>query len=599
MPCDAEKYIFLYHTPPRRYIQYGPVRSIRYAKSSGKDCLIEATVTGIKKKNSVYLVFLQDETDTAIAVYFKFTYYHTSNLSTGSVVYLCGKYNGKGFVQPRIITNPFQINPVYRGGRSVKQKITKILSSCKDEINKYDVINKDIRNEVGLPALYESLRMIHRPASETDIEMGRWSMAFREAYTCMKDYPMKHDGYNFEFDHNAIYSKMKEIFPFELTNSQRLAVSAIMSDLRSPYAMRRILTGDVGSGKTEVAIATLLATIEAGYTALYLCPTEVLAVQTYHRIAKALAGIGGVSLFISGDKHPYTKGISVYVGTHALLHHDWSDYGVGTIIVDEQHKFGVKHREGLLFDPWCNYLEITATPIPRTYAYIMGNLLDISTLKPIYEKQVETLLYRHTEISGNKYNEIVKRIDDEIEKGNQALLIYPSRESEKGNIKSARRAYEFWENRYNKTTVALLHGKVKDKGHIINKFRQGEIKILVSTSASEVGIDVENLTICVVSGAERFGLVQLHQIRGRVGRRGQKGYMILISKAKGKKSFERLKILCEYSDGFKIAEYDAQLRDIGNIGGTEQSGRVFRYFNKDYLDVVPIIKHILKEKQRN
>jgi len=597
MPCDAEKYIFLYHTPPRRYIQYGPVRSIRYAKSSGKDCLIEATVTGIKKKNSVYLVFLQDETDTAIAVYFKFTYYHTSNLSTGSVVYLCGKYNGKGFVQPRIITNPFQINPVYRGGRSVKQKITKILSSCKDEINKYDVINKDIRNEVGLPALYESLRMIHRPASETDIEMGRWSMAFREAYTCMKDYPMKQDGYNFEFDHNAIYSKIKEIFPFELTNSQRLAVSAIMSDLRSPYAMRRILTGDVGSGKTEVAIATLLATIEAGFTALYLCPTEVLAVQTYHRIARALKGIGGVSLFISGEKHPYTRGISVYVGTHALLYHGWNDYGVGTVIVDEQHKFGVKHRESLLSDPYCNYLEITATPIPRTFAFIVGEMMDISTLNPIHQSNVETILQK--DLGEDGYNRIVNAVDEEIKRGNQALLVYPARESEKKNMRSVQTAYEFWKDRYGEGTVEVLHGKSKGKGNIINRFRQGSIKLLISTTASEVGIDVEKLTICVVSGAERFGLVQLHQIRGRVGRRGQKGYMILISKAKGKKSYERLKILCEHSDGYKVAEKDSEIRDIGDLGGIRQAGRVMRYFNREYLDVVPIIKHILKEKQRN
>jgi ATP-dependent DNA helicase RecG len=376
----------------------------------------------------------------------------------------------------------------------------------------------------------------------------------------------------------TLLTRFYHSLPFDLTEAQKRSIREIISDMREPRAMNRLLQGDVGTGKTFVAMAAMLLAVDSGCQAALMAPTQILAEQHYLTFRRWLEGLD-LRISLRTGSRDETTGIELagpaqlLIGTHALLHDESLFHDLGLVVIDEQHKFGVAQRaslvrRGILPD----VLVMTATPIPRTLTMTVYGDLDVSLLdeKPPGRGSVTTAVR-----IAPKQSDVTQFVKDQLSSGRQAYLVYPLvEESESLNAESATAAFEKWKKRLSAWQVGLIHGKLKpdEKDEVMRRFREGEIHALVSTTVIEVGVDVPNASLMVLHHAEGFGLAQLHQLRGRIGRGGHKGYCILLTDGKNPEGLEKLKVLEQSEDGFEIAEADLRLRGPGDVLGTQQSG---------------------------
>lgn len=469
----------------------------------------------------------------------------------------------------------------------LRRAIFNAVSMYKNEIE--NVIPDFIREKYGVLDKKIAVEQIHFPESIELLEQARFSLIFEELFLIqLKLVRLREQNAN---SHSALALKIKEhglvrnfidSLPFELTGGQKKAVNEILNDLNSDIPMARLLQGDVGSGKTVVAAIMLLAGVENGYQGALMAPTEILAQQHYNNLQHWLTPMGiSVGLFLGSQGKKVREKfrtdlrngqMNIAVGTHALIQEDVDFNNLGAIVVDEQHRFGVKQRNVLKKksqNP--QMLTMTATPIPRTLALTVHGDLDLTVIDelPKGRKPIKTSLV-------TSHRGVYDLIKQEIEAGRQAYVVYPLiEESETLSAKAATIEAERLQNEvFPQFKIGLLHGKLKndEKEQVMSDFKDKKYDILVSTTVVEVGVDVPNATVMLIENAERFGLSQLHQLRGRVGRNDLQSYCILHTSTKSQETKERLNIMTQTNDGFVIAEKDLQLRGPGEFLGTRQSG---------------------------
>ena len=452
-----------------------------------------------------------------------------------------------------------------------------------------EYLPEDLLGMAGVPSLAEAIRMVHRPQTIAEGVRGRARLAFEELLFVhvlhRRGNALKRErrtGIAFQ-NRRQLTSALKNALPFTLTNAQTTAVREIVADMSSDRKMHRLLQGDVGSGKTIVALFAALLAMENGYQAAIMAPTELLAEQHARTITRLLEPLGIEPVLVTGslrsraresaaEKLAGTEPVLV-VGTHALVQEAAVFGRLGFVTIDEQHRFGVEQRAAISAKGESpDVLLMTATPIPRSLALTMYGDLDVSTLdeRPAGRQPVTTVM--RPEKARERVLEFVAR---ETEKGRQAYVVYPViEESEKTDLKAATTMYDLLSaGPFAGRVVALIHGRVPadERETIMRAFRDGKIDVLVSTTVIEVGIDVANATVMLVEHPERFGLSQLHQLRGRVGRGAEASYCILLGDV-GEEAAERLHIFVDTDDGFEIARADLRLRGMGNLFGEEQSG---------------------------
>ncbi len=371
----------------------------------------------------------------------------------------------------------------------------------------------------------------------------------------------------------ALLKEFYESLPFDLTGAQKRSVKEIIADMRVQRPMNRLLQGDVGSGKTFVAMCAMLLAVDSGCQAALMAPTQILAEQHHLTFSKWLSPLGVKVGLATGDRKEEMTDAQIIIGTHALLYDKVEFDDLGLIVVDEQHKFGVAQRGKLIQrGVMPDVLVMTATPIPRTLTLTIYGDLDVSVLD-------ELPAGRGKIISGvrvkPKVSEMTKFLSEQLEEGRQIYLVYPLVE-ESSSIKAASVIEEHpkWQKRFKHFEVGLLHGKMppEEKESVMTRFRDGKSEVLVATTVIEVGVDVPNANVMVIFNAERFGLAQLHQLRGRIGRGEHKSYCVLVTDGKKPEALEKLNILAGTIDGFKIAEEDLRIRGPGEVMGTRQSG---------------------------
>ncbi len=446
------------------------------------------------------------------------------------------------------------------------------------------------RKELGLMALAGALGVLHRPTTLSQVEEGRRRLAFDELFFLQLvqaqvrfQQTEAQPGITF-LRTNEVIKPLHESLPFDLTDAQARVLREILSDMSSPKKMSRLLQGDVGSGKTVVALFAMVLALEGGYQAALMAPTEILAEQHARKLGEMLEPLGVDVLLLrgglsAGKRREALETLSdgsakIAVGTHALIQEGVEFNRLGLVVVDEQHRFGVRQRMVLgEQDGRPDVLVMSATPIPRSLAMALYGDLDLSILDelPPGRKPVETQLK-----SPKQRPSIYRLLDREIEAGRQGYLVYPLvSESEKVDLRSATEEYRRLSKKvFPHREVGLLHGQLsgKEKDAVMRSFLAGEIDVLVATTVIEVGIDVPNATVMVIEHAERFGLSQLHQLRGRVGRGGDQSTCILVSQP-GELAQERLRIFQGTTDGFEIARADLQIRGQGDLFGPQQHGR--------------------------
>ncbi len=471
--------------------------------------------------------------------------------------------------------------------KTLRKAIFNVLQTYESEIEtvlpdflvkKYDLMDKRT-----------ALRQIHFPDNKTNLDRAHYTLVFEEFFLIQLKLALIREENNrnltsipLEIKRDGLVMKFINSLPFKFTGAQQRALNEILNDLNSEKPMQRLLQGDVGSGKTVVATAMLLAAVENGYQAAIMAPTEILAQQHFNNISKWLNPLGiRVELFLGSIGKKQRKvsetnlrngQVDIAVGTHALIQENIEFANLGAVVIDEQHRFGVKQRLALRKksrNP--QVLTMTATPIPRTLAITLNGDLDLTIIDelPKGRKPILTTLT-------NSRKQIADLIRREVEAGRQAYIVYPLiDESETLSAKAATKERERWQSEvFPEYKIGLLHGKLKndEKDDVMNKFKNKEYDILVSTTVVEVGVDVPNATVIVIENAERFGLSQLHQLRGRVGRSDLQSYCVLSSSTKSQETRARLNIMTQTNDGFVIAEKDLQIRGPGEFLGTRQSG---------------------------
>lgn len=437
----------------------------------------------------------------------------------------------------------------------------------------------------------DAVEQIHFPKTMELLEQARFSLVFEELFLIQLKLAMlreenrkNNSAVALGVTERGLTKKFIKNLPFELTSAQKNAINDIINDLNSTEPMQRLLQGDVGSGKTVVATVMLLAAVENGYQGAIMAPTEILAQQHYNNLVQWLTPLGlSAGLFLGSNAKKLRTKIEknlkngqthIAVGTHALIQENVAFNNLGAIVIDEQHRFGVKQRTSLknkAQNP--QMLTMTATPIPRTLALTVHGDLDLTIIDelPSGRKPIKTTL-----ISQSGHKPVYELIDKEVKAGRQAYVVYPLiEESEALSAKAATIEAEYIQNEvFPHYKIGLLHGKLKneEKERIMTDFKNKKYDILVSTTVVEVGVDVPNATVMLIENGERFGLSQLHQLRGRVGRSDLQSYCIISTSTKSQETKQRLEIMTQTNDGFVIAEKDLQLRGPGEFLGTRQSG---------------------------
>jgi ATP-dependent DNA helicase RecG len=494
--------------------------------------------------------------------------------------------------------------PVYRKlgdfqSKRIREIIHGVLSLIPDNLIP-ETLPQDLLKRQRLIGRAQALRLIHFPPEDEDLSGYERSrspahlrLIFEEFFWLSFGLQLRRGqrvkeskGAKIRID-GQVKDAIAAVLPFKLTSAQRRTVREIFSDLKSDAPMNRLLQGDVGSGKTVVAMIAMLAAMENEYQTALMVPTEILAEQHSRNIKRLLAKTPYRVELLTGSVRAAEKRklqsdlaageIDAVIGTHALIQDAVKFNRLGLVVIDEQHRFGVMQRKELRargLNP--DVLVMTATPIPRSLAMTVYGDLDVSVIDelPPGRTPIETRVFADTAHDRQAVKQMISR---ELKAGRQIYVVYPLvEESEKMDLKDATRRYEYLRDKvFSKYTVGLVHGKMKalDKEHVMRRFVAGEIQILVSTTVIEVGVDVPNASVMVVEHAERFGLSQLHQLRGRVGRGAEKSYCLLLTSDKQSNvAAERLGIMAQTTDGFVIAERDLEIRGAGELLGTKQSG---------------------------
>lgn len=523
--------------------------------------------------------------------------YIKKNFALGKEYNLMGKFKKVGnnleVINPLIPckeANKSEILPIY----PLKNDLTnKIIVKVINEILKNMIIKenlpKNIVEKYRLTSLDKAIRSIHFPEGREELQRAINRLKFQELFTyslkvIMMKAHIKKENSGIEFKMSPLLKDLKESLPYTLTNAQSRTLREILRDQKRNVAMNRLVQGDVGSGKTLVALVSMFNVYMNGYQTVLMAPTEILANQHYEEAKKHLGKFSvDIELLTGSTKEKEKRRIKekiasgkeiMLIGTHALIQDDVELNNLGLVVTDEQHRFGVEQRSKLINkNKRSDVLVMTATPIPRTLSLYLYSDLDISIIDelPPGRKPIDTILIDMNQRM-KAYNFALK----EVQKGRQFYIVSPLiEENENLKLNSVEKIYEELKNGiFRDVNIEILHGKMsgKDKEEIINNFKKGEIKGIISTTVIEVGVNVPNATIMIIENAERFGLAQLHQLRGRVGRGEHKSSCILIANTKNEITRRRMEIMTESSDGFYIAEEDLKLRGSGEVFGMRQHG---------------------------
>ena len=595
----------LYHFP-RRYLDRSSVTPIRSVKT-GQEATVVGTVCDVESRRThsrknILVVTLFDRTGYMSGVWFN-QEYHRDRLKEGVEAAFSGKVQfqykrlqmvnpsydvlgGGGDIEAEGI-HTGRIIPLYPGTAGVTSAVLrKMISGALDAVDGMaDVLPEDIRRTFGLMPLTEALREIHFPRGEETLKKARYRALFDEVFIMQVGLALRKKRRELEgggISHGSpggLVEKFRQSLPFELTVAQEKAWGEIAGDMSRAVPMNRLLQGDVGSGKTVVAVQALLLAVEGGYQGAIMAPTEVLAHQHYRRIGAMLEGLPvRVGLLTAGTSAKDLRDIAsgdmdVVVGTHALIQEGVSFDRLGVVVIDEQHRFGLRQRVALAAKGSTpDILHMSATPIPRTLSLTLYGDLDVSVMDelPAGRKGVVTVVADKSQRKG-----AFAMVGEEVRLGRQAFVICPLvEESEKLEARAAEKESRRLAGEFPGFNIGLVHGQMKseDKRAVMDRFSAGEIDILISTVMVEVGIDVPNATAMIVENADRFGLAQLHQLRGRIGRGNRRAVFVMFADPSTDEAKARMEAIRRYNDGFALAEADLLIRGEGSLFGTRQSG---------------------------
>lgn len=598
---------------PRRYLDRTNVLPIRSVHGNGEEITVVGRVTQVQEagygRKKRLEVIIQDETASLKGVWFKGVRYFKKAFETGDLVAFFGKAKHYGrfvsMAHPDVdklqekddVDKVARIMPIYPGNkqfskthvnsRLIRRWMDKLLRNTRPP----EFLPAHYRKAHKLPERHRAYRMIHFPKEQSDYRDALRRFKYEELFLFQLSVARvkrmvreKHAGHLFKDMEPHTQRFFNGVLPFTLTEGQRGALSDIKKDVRSGHQMNRLVQGDVGAGKTVVAIGAMLMAIDNGYQAAFMAPTEILAEQHYRTLSEYLEPTGlNIRLLTGNQKAALREDVltdiaggrcQIVVGTHAIIQDKVGFHNLGLVVIDEQHRFGVMQRAELLEKgSHPHVLVMSATPIPRSLAMTLYSDLDISIVRglPAGRKPVKTAVR-----TDKKREDVYHFVRQSLAEGGQAYIVYPLvEESEAVDLKDATVGYEKLQKRFPEYKVGLLHGRMKseEKDAVMQGFINNEIQVLVTTTVIEVGVDVPNASIMVIEHAERFGLSQLHQLRGRIGRGERQSYCILIPGEKVSRDGRlRLKTMVETNDGFRIAEADLKLRGPGDFLGTKQSG---------------------------
>jgi ATP-dependent DNA helicase RecG len=581
---------------------------------------VKGTIKGFTTEghttNKRLVADFQDDTGTIKLVWFKGAKWITGTYTTGIEYIVFGKpgvFNSQiNIIHPEIEAaekKAGRLNSALQAQYSTTEKLKNHFLTSRTLSNLIGTLLKQIKlripetlpeylvSKYRLYNLHESLHKIHFPANPDELEKARYRLKFEELFYIQLNLLRFKANRNLKIK-GFVFSSVGEKFnnfyhnnlPFSLTMAQKRVMKEIRKDLGSGRQMNRLLQGDVGSGKTLVALMSMLIAIDNGYQACIMAPTEILASQHYQTISKFLEGIDIKICLLTGSSKKVSRkliaeslldrSLNILVGTHALLEENVQFSNLGLVIIDEQHRFGVAQR-ALLWQKNLNpphVLVMTATPIPRTLAMTLYGDLDVSVIDELPPGRIPVKTIHFTDSERNK---VFGFIRNQIAEHRQIYIVYPLiKESETMDYKDLEDGWDTITRIFPapKYCISIIHGKMSpaDKEVSMKLFKDGYAQILIATTVIEVGVDIPNATVMVIESAERFGLSQLHQLRGRVGRGADQSYCILMSSDKlSKEASRRIEVMISTNDGFEIAETDLQLRGPGDIEGTQQSGIPF------------------------
>ncbi|MDZ7718101.1 MAG: ATP-dependent DNA helicase RecG [Balneolaceae bacterium] len=597
---------------PRRYIDKSNIQPIKNLYQFSDPVTIvgkvkSKNVAGYKYKRRLE-VLVQDNTAVCKAVFFKGWKYFINQFEEGSWVSLYGKAKKYGkymsMAHPEVeqlesldkMKIPDTLIPIYPSNKHFSKAyisnkiVTGWIQEILETVSFEDFLPENILSNHNFPARGKAFQMIHQPKTRQQATRALERFKFEEFFlfelSMMKIKRQRIErAPGIQLQPGTLTKTFfNEILPFQLTDGQRTSLSDIKQDLQSGTQMNRLIQGDVGAGKTVVAIGAMLMAIDNGWQTAFMAPTEILAEQHYYTIKEYLEQLGVNFRLLTGSQSTSLRNdvlsdiaggtCQIAVGTHAIFQDKVQFNKLGLVVIDEQHRFGVKQRNEILQKgDHPHLLVMSATPIPRSLAMTIYSDLDISVIKdlPSGRKPAKTAVR-----SDSEREAVYSFVKQQVESGDQVYVIFPLiEESEVMDLKDATMGYEKLKKRFPDFSIDLLHGQMdsSEKESKMRKFSEGETQILVSTTVIEVGVDVPNATIMMIEHAERFGLSQLHQLRGRIGRGKKQSYCILLPDQKLTESARfRLKKMVETTDGFEIAEADLKLRGPGDFLGTKQSG---------------------------
>lgn len=551
----------------------------------------------IRKNMTIYKFKICDNFSSMDVIFFNLPHIK-KQISRGDVILLRGivkiKFGHKQIVSPMIINpqNKIKIKPVYHqtsglNNNQIVNAVKQALSLLPEKIN--DPIPELIQTKYDICDLKFALYNIHFPSDMASLEKSKRRITFEELLILqlgMSSYKYRSENLLKTTLHSDFTEEFLSLLPFELTSAQKRVINECLEDMMSNkrlYPMTRLIQGDVGSGKTAVCAALSYNVIKNGGQVALMAPTEILACQHYKFFSKTFENSDFFIKLLTGSTPASEKSnvvelcksgkVNLLIGTHALLSDDLKFDNLSLVITDEQHRFGVSQRSLLNKKGTSPHiLVMSATPIPRTLSLIIYGDLDISIIDelPAGREPIETIC-----VTSEKRSKVMNFIVSRLDKGEQGYIVCPMIDEDDSNLISVMEYYKSISSEYlSKYKVEILHGKMKsrEKDLVMKKFLSGEVDVIISTTVIEVGIDIPNATFIVIENAERFGLAQLHQLRGRVGRGDKKSFCVLISNAKNEEAQRRLSAMVETNDGFKIADEDLKLRGPGDFLGNRQHG---------------------------